>query len=150
MLSTLGLLSFLPASLGFNSRFYQLDVIFKVVALLVGIVVADRLQWHQYASDDGNRGEVLERADAGVRGSLRRMSQATLVLEEKRQSAAVQAEEVAEQEEMKEDMGSFWWLVYILGPFFIAFGYPLVILPVYGAKSTTECVSREILGAGNC
>ena len=144
VLSTLGLLSFLPASLGFNSRFYQLDFVSIIVALVVAFIMHDRLQWYQYCRDNEDITEPIQQADPGIRGSLRRMSQATLLLgqEEHGASAVVEAKGAradadGEQEETSYDhvCRTLLWIVGILS---VIVGYPFAILPFYGAKSTTE------------
>ena len=128
-----------------------------------GIVLADRMMWLQYVADVGSTtAEQVEAAS--VRTSLRRMSDAILVIENEnsRGAAAVLPEEEEKEEEetsagsteandddtggeldSKEKNASFFastlastgnTLVLCL----IAIGYPVAVLPYYRAASTTE------------
>ena len=110
--------------------------------------------WHQYLNDVGNVAEQAE--GASIRTSLRRMSNAILVLDNNNgQGAAVLPEEEQEgsMPEAKDDdtdgdigseddKGSFADALASLGNTIvigiIALGYPVAVLPYYRASSTTE------------
>ena len=132
-----------------------------VVSFFVGIVIADRMRWHQYIADVGSAPERVEAAS--IRTSLRRMSRAAIVVldhenshgatvfpdEEKEGSEAEttgseQADgDDADHEVRTEDSKrSITDTMVALGNTIVicmcALVYPLAILPYYRAESTTE------------
>ena len=125
-----------------------------------GVLLADRMMWHQYVAKVGSSGEHIE--GATIRASLRRRSHAILVLDNKngQGAAAVLAKEEKEGSEIgrsseakdgdtDDDLGgnednkrSFVNSLISVGNTLVlalvGLGYPLAVLPYYRAGSTTE------------
>ncbi len=127
--------------------------------MIGGVLLADRLMWLQYVSDNGDAINQVEVAETmSIRAPLRRMSRTFVVYDrEDGQGAAVISEEKDAAVEVavppqvndapdsvgdEENTGSFANALVslgnslLLGAFCVS--YPVAVLPYYRAESTTE------------
>ena len=106
----------LPAAFGYNPRYYMLDIVAALGAVVIGILTADRLMWYLYTSENG--------------------ALVVQVHEDKDENEG--------QDHKGQILGNFGravlWLANALLLAVFALFYPTVVLPYYRASSTSEYV----------